>query len=373
MNVSKRAVVTRAVLGHGKEDHVHVHSPVSGTDRITPALLRANAPIIYLHPRENHWPSTPAQYLAGSDLHAPDGSVVKSAPTPAEVYAYYAKLASDGLAGPANAAPTIQPRAEAVGAGLYSGNAPGKGLETTPAYAMVQEFPSRPNHIYLTYIYFYTYNGHYNILGGLFKAGAHPSDIEHFTVELDRTTLTPTRYYYGAHGNTDGSWIPAKDIPTERVNSVARDGSNKVTARPIAYAAYHGHGLYSTKGHVWRIYGFANDLTGKGARWDPPLIRIYPEDDDRFDPGTMGWAYYGGNWEPTGINGVVRKDWFREFISHTLNPRVFNSLGFYAVVVLIIVLVVAALVGTGALVGLGISKLMEESDPGVGAPSQAKN
>jgi hypothetical protein len=112
--------------------------------------------------------------------------------------------------------------------------------------------------------------------------GAHEFDLEHITLELNENKQLE-RIHFAAHTSAEGTWIPAnhKDIQYEGTH-------------PVIYAAQNGHGSYPRAGTHVRIYGFANDITCKDKKWIPQLVLLYPQEDPRANPKTMGWAYHSG-------------------------------------------------------------------------------
>jgi hypothetical protein len=181
---------------------------------------------------------------------------------------------------------------------IYSGENP---LKNVPCYCLIRK---QNDKTYITYIFLFTYNGEYSILG-LANAGYHPADIEHITVELDSSNNL-SRVFYSAHGVKDGRWVKASDIEME-------DG------RIVAYMALHGHGLYQQEGTVFRLYGLANDYLDKGHRWVPQANLIFQRTDPNFDINTMGWTTFNGRLggsqrkgDTSGITGLADKAWMNE-------------------------------------------------------------
>ncbi|MDR3551482.1 MAG: Vps62-related protein [Candidatus Babeliales bacterium] len=180
------------------------------------------------------------------------------------------------------------------------------GVLTTPLYVVTSEANGK---IYIEYIYFYGFNGPFDI--GPFQGASektledlrdlHESDIEHISVELDKNTKKLTRVYFGSHGSTEGFWLNANSPDIEW------DGTH-----PVAYVAKNSHGIYPKVGTYVRIFGMANDITARGQMWKAKLIRMYRKNDPRFDPKTMGWLYFSGKLGAHGIDSTNEKPWFTE-------------------------------------------------------------
>ena len=152
---------------------------------------------------------------------------------------------------------------------LYPGQHP---TSNVPIYGILKRVDRK---IYITYFILYAYNGAYNILN-IAKAGEHPGDLEHLTLEIDEQSNTLLRVLFSSHTPKDGRWVHPKDIEFE---------NNKI----VAYAALHGHGLYPKQGMIIRLIGLANDYTSKDIRWEPNVEVVYPFGDPKFNISTMGW------------------------------------------------------------------------------------
>lgn len=178
------------------------------------------------------------------------------------------------------------------------------GALTTPLYVLTSEADGK---IYIEYLYFYGFNGPFDI-GPIQGASEkvltdlrdlHESDLEHITIELDKNTKQLTRIYYGSHGSNEGFWLDAKSPLIEW------DGTH-----PIVYVAKNSHALYPKQGTYVRIFGMANDVTTRGQLWKAKLIRVYRDEDPRFDPKTMGWLYFSGKLGAHGIDSASGKPWY---------------------------------------------------------------
>ncbi len=252
-------------------------------------LIKKYSPVLYFHTDEKHFPSSVDWVLKYSTLVDHMTGLKTKAPTQQDLYniakKYNFKLFNDG-------AITLSIPSE-----TFIGQHP---VSDVPCYAITRESGDK---LYITYIFFYPYNGNYDIIG-LAGLGSHPGDIEHLTLELNKSTGKIIRIFYGAHGSKDGKWVPVRDVSFEN-------------GHPVCYVAYNGHGLYNTSGQSFRIGGFANDYLNKGKRWEPKVNRIYMPNDKKFVPNTMGWVAFNGRIggpidkkTTEGIMGLMDKSWF---------------------------------------------------------------
>lgn len=171
-----------------------------------------------------------------------------------------------------------------------------RGNLTTPAYVTWNEHDGK---IYITYIFAYAYNGQYPIKIPrtdivITREGAHEFDLEHMVLELNQNKELE-RIFFAAHGSREGVWLNADD------KHITYEGTH-----PVAFVALNGHGSYPRHGTHVRIFGFANDVTCKDVRWTPQLVLLYPENDSRFNPATMGWVYHSGVYGRRGVDPASR-------------------------------------------------------------------
>ncbi len=180
-----------------------------------------------------------------------------------------------------------------------------EGNLTTPVYAIVVSGKvDGVDKIFIHYIFFYGYNGAYRIapIGFHIKdVGAHEADIEHVTVQVDETTKTIDRVYFSAHSD-EGGWH----------SDNAFEGTH-----PVIYVARGSHANYPKKGIYVRIFGFANDVTQHGMRWTPQIVRLYLQNDERFNPHTMGWMYHRGTYGKDAVSSLSTRDWILNPIEET--------------------------------------------------------
>lgn len=153
-----------------------------------------------------------------------------------------------------------------------------QGNLTTPVYVTWSRHNDK---IYIVYVFIYGFNGAYPV--SMPVKGDHDFDVEHITLELNENKELE-RIFFAAHTSREGSWLPAEH------ESIEYEGTH-----PIVYVAQTGHGSYPEGGTYVRIYGFGNDITCKTKKWIPQLVLVYPEEDVRFNPQTMGWAAHSGD------------------------------------------------------------------------------
>lgn len=186
------------------------------------------------------------------------------------------------------------------------------GTLATPAYVKSFEDPKYPHSIYLSFAFFYGFHGANDIhepLTGQCKLvlkgdslsiqGAHEGDLKHIVMEIDKKSKKIKRILYDRHGTGEGNWLAANHPAVEYEGT-----------RPILYAAKDSHGLYPKTGTYVRLYGFGNDFTNRGIRWEPRWIRVYDKDDSRFNPAIMGWIYNPGDYGKRGVGSLGSRDWF---------------------------------------------------------------
>jgi hypothetical protein len=273
-------------------------------------LIKTYAPIAYLHSKENNLPIRVEDYFTGSQtsLNAPDGKVIipKEEVTMAKIYKLY-KDKPD-----ANNYFDIAKCVELGSNPVLNKNR--SGVLNTPVYVLVFK---QNNKLYVQYLFFYGFNAPYNIEAGTIekieklpggkKAGynlrewfnAHEADLEHITLEFQNLESAPLRIYFGSHGRTEGMWLDWNS------SEFQKEGT-----RPVIFIAKGGHGTYPKAGTYVRIFGFANDETQKGIRWEPDLVRIYQNTEAEFKPETMGWLYHAGNYGKHGVGRASGQSWF---------------------------------------------------------------
>jgi hypothetical protein len=187
-------------------------------------------PIVYLHSKENNFPSS-VQFLYKNStiVDADSGKLLKDIGSIPEECT---EIKNGALNIPQNIFP-----------GQYN-------INEVPMYHYSKVEEEYVRHIY---IFIYPYNAPYSILG--FKAGAHTGDVEHVTVLTDKVDGKIIRVYYSAHGSADGTWVERKDLLFEN-------------GKLIVYSALGSHACYWKKGLWPRIGGFANDHTDNGHKWE---------------------------------------------------------------------------------------------------------
>jgi hypothetical protein len=273
------------------------------------------APVVWLQETEDYYPTRFSEYMTGpgtSIISRKTGATIvpKGQVTMEKIYEMYQnkdkeKYEDIDLAFDVD---------DCVFFGSNPANFTDKdGNLTTPIYFITFE---QNNKIYIQYLFFFGLNGPYDI--GPFKGNVleiqnfHESDLEHITLELNKETKELERIYYSSHGRTEGFWLDAKH------RDIQYEGT-----RPVVYVAHYGHGLYPKAGTYVRIFGMANDVTGKGQKWKPQLIRLYKNTDEhnRFDPKTMGFMYFPGVYGKHGVGAMYGQSWFTNSVDTIENGK----------------------------------------------------
>jgi len=193
--------------------------------------------------------------------------------------------------------------------------------------------------VYIQYLFFYGFNMPFDLAyrgTTLYKGDkielqdAHEGDLEHITVQLDnkKPDKPIISIFYGAHGGDEGTYVYSASTGARyghkehfgTVRERERNGKLRPTARPIVFSARGSHATYYKQGTWLRMYGVANDHTEKarGAngkdipmyRWDPKVVRIYANDDARYDANTMAWLYWSGFTGKHGVSSASKKAWW---------------------------------------------------------------
>lgn len=275
------------------------------TDGLLP-YIKKYAPVAWLEGSEDYYPMTFSEYIMAPTTslisrESDDTTVAKDtilAPGKITMEKLYAMSKDPSKYNPLNLAFNIA-NCTQWGANPEK-NKDSKGNLTTPIYAATFEQNEK---LYIQYLFFYGYNGAYNIgpLQGevVDIQDYHEGDLEHVTMELDKKTKKLLRIYFSAHSRTEGFWLNANDPKVEY------EGTH-----PVVYIAHYSHAAYPKEGTYVRIYGAANDITGKGQKWLPQIMRIYAETDSRFDPKTMGFMYFPGNYGVHGVQHLTGQSWF---------------------------------------------------------------
>jgi hypothetical protein len=137
--------------------------------------------------------------------------------------------------------------------------------------------------------------------------GAHYGDLEHISIVLDATTRQIIELYYGAHSSEQGRWMK----PTE----VEFEGD-----RPVVYSALGSHASYNKPGVVFRFFGFGNDITNKGLKWDPPMEQVLLDAETGFNKTNMGWMYFGGAIGKDGVSSLAGRDFIKQGDDKNVKP-----------------------------------------------------
>ena len=231
-------------------------------------LIKTFLPYIWIHSQEKYYPYDIQNYIDNSELWCNKTFIGN-----------YSNLTIDSIT-IYNNCPTqcyLQP-SETIKYGYH------KNISKAPVYAYYSDFD---DYFEIKYLFFYSYNGAYNILH-LFNYldinyGDHYGDLEHMTLRFTNQTnqsgrniIKLDKIYLAAHTESEGEWLSP--------NQVKWKGS-----RPIIYSALNGHGSYSKMGCYNRIYGFANDYCNQGTLWDPSEILILNDNKEE-------WHRYRGDY-----------------------------------------------------------------------------
>jgi hypothetical protein len=214
-------------------------------------LIHRFSPALWLHPDEPYYPSSVESYIRHSQLWCNH-----------TLQTDFLELNHDNLHnhsrhfGSKNCVLQPQPT-------VRSGVAPAQ-LHNAPVYAYYKQFDE---FVEIRYIYFYGYNGAYNLLHFMsyidVNYGAHYADFEHITLRFARNShngkIRLTKLYFGAHTTVEGVW--------KKPHEVEWHGT-----KPVAYVAFGGHGNYPHVGVYLRVFGFGNDYCQRGQLWTPRVI-----------------------------------------------------------------------------------------------------
>lgn len=253
-------------------------------------LLNKYRPILYLHSQEDYFPSSIDFILENSFLQKKDKTKLLDKPLSSSIL-------YDSYKGEAGKDTEIVLSPSSLKVGQKD------PLNSIPIYGIAKLIN---NKTHLFYNFIYPYNGAKNV-AGLRDVGAHFGDIEHITIVLNPDN-TISELFYAAHGSSEGRWLKPKDVTFEG-------------DRPIVYVAKYSHASYPKEGVVFRFFGFGNDYTNKGFKWDPQVIRLYEDTDTvNFNKNTMGWIYYSGDIGYDGVGSLGVRDYIKEGDSRDNKP-----------------------------------------------------
>lgn len=231
-------------------------------------------PIVYLHSNEMYYPLNINTYFNSTNIYDRQSQqIIKSIQSSTERYndTIGRKLKYDKL--------------------KYGQ----QNVNDVPMYYRINQMD---NDIYITYVFFYGYNGVPKIFGFI-PIGRHYADIEHITLKLTQisSTYSINSIYLSYHAN--GHWIKA--------NNIEYDGTH-----PILYSAKFTHAMYSKPGAFIRFYGFANDVANKGIKWMGPLYRLKDKNDVGYQDKIDEFVYYNGNIGQNHVGGFKGRQWWNE-------------------------------------------------------------
>ena len=256
-------------------------------------LARKFKPKVYFHSRERYFPCTVEHYLTyvnmyelqeGSSVPQKDDKVVSSDPLsllfPDAVDGVYSKRQlTDYIANsernymrPKNYIYKNKPNDELLELvddkyeTSFHGN---PSLQETPYYILIHTDPSEADAYYISYIFFYAYNGAARLLFDILKVEDHFCDICHVTSRVKKVNgeYTLDNVYYSAHSG--GLLYSADEIKTVNNNGI----------NPVVYAARRSHASYNEAGFYFRFGGFGNDETEERYQWFPNNVEIMAIED----------------------------------------------------------------------------------------------
>lgn len=242
-----------------------------------PSLAEEFKPRVYFHKEEKYFPTTIEGYLKytqmyqtqeGSTTPQKDDPVVSSDPLsllfPSTEHNLKDFIVNDdrNYLKPINYKYINKPSGELVDLvdGKYRSSFFGNpALTETPFYVVAHKDVNDPEAQYLSYTFFYAYNGAAHLLFDLIKIEDHFCDICHITVHVKKIggEYKLLDVYYSAHSG--GELV-------KEVKTVGDNGKN-----PIVYAAINSHASYTKRGVYFRILGFGNDVTQEELEWSPDV------------------------------------------------------------------------------------------------------
>ena len=144
----------------------------------------------------------------------------------------------------------------------------GKYLNKVPYYIIKNE-NLETGELFISYGFFFGFNGAAKMLYNLIQIEDHFADLEHITIKFEKNLQGEyelKNIYFAAHNG--GQLVEGKQL-------------NKVMngKRPIVYTAINSHASYIKSGVYFRIGGYGNDVTsGKGIVWDPERLQLLKDD-----------------------------------------------------------------------------------------------
>lgn len=210
-------------------------------------IVKSIMPLIYFHSKEAYFPESLDYYIQHSSLYQGKKEVLNS-------------VSLNQLAN------------EYKGENLVLKNDLKTGsFERAEVYVRFQELET---YFRIVFFVFFSYNGSLKVADCCCEVGEHSADVERFAFYLNKKTLFIEKVYLGAHGSKDGMWLGIDDLEKEN-------------GRFVLYSALSSHAFYNKPGRYWRYFGFLNDHTNKGVRWDPKFIII--------DDTNPEWQKFQGN------------------------------------------------------------------------------
>ena len=247
-------------------------------------ILIKYKPVIFFHNEEKYFPCNADYFIKNSHL-IKNNKIIDNEMTQTKL----SKIEADSNT-------FIQPINDTIIYGFAH------NFQDAPLYYYVRDEPNN-NKIFIYFFLFFAYNGSYDILN-IASVGEHYNDIEHFTYQIDKTSRNLERIFYSAHGSNEGIWKNVDEIEFIKENE---------KIRPVLYCAKNSHGFYYKSGCVFRIFGFANDLTNKGYKYsDFNYIKINKPENKNYNPELYGWFYSNIRMGFNGTKDIYKRNYLSE-------------------------------------------------------------
>lgn len=244
-----------------------MYSKINMTE-LTSTLLRHYTPIFVFHEDESYWPTDPYTYIASSSLLI--DSTLEEISQKGKINPLLMDTAPLSHSGT-----TLNMEDEKI-----------QKMGYDPNTKVIGHVHQEDGMIYLQYVPFYSYNGPVK----LFKCielkkhkigGSHQADIENVIVAINRETLSVEKVYLSQHGDHVAYNFEDLDVSDSRIR---------------IYVAYHAHANYPRQGAYQRFFGVTADYCGNGQIWKPEVFEIFDKQHALYNPHTMAFSQYGGNW-----------------------------------------------------------------------------
>lgn len=247
------------------------------------------APIVYLHSKEEWFPSSVEWYLNRVALcfESDKNIILKPGVITPQTIDLLVTQEQQGISSGATAFDFDKFQwflriPETTGDQIRRGDPSANGVITATCYVHLRE-TQNPDVVDLQYWFFYPYNG--DIVEGPMSSGTHDADWEHITVRLDHNAQAVQGVYYARHGD-EARWAPL-------VQCLDPSG------RPFVYSARSSHASYWTIGVQHRDskipLDLADDHTDSGPCWDTAQHLALLNDNPLADQANP-WNRFSGHW-----------------------------------------------------------------------------